>query len=407
MKTTGILKTLFFTSLISLNAQAAELTAHEFTIPLDTFNTPHALNLSVGVGSGAYHRPGDPDNVIYTITDRGPNIPCKKAEKLIGEKLCAKGKIFPDPNFSPSIYKLKVTDNGVKILQRIQIKTSKKISVTGISTPETESAFNLKGQKLFDDPNGVDSEALVRTKRGDFYISDEYGPSILHLSADGTVIERWIPEGTQPRFAGANYPVRARLPSILAKRHLNRGIESISLSPDEQFLYFAMQSPLDNPDVSTYKTSRNIRLFKVKRTSGAIIGEYIYHLDTPETFRKDNEKKARKQSDVKISDMVSNGQDKLIVLERISKTTKFYQIDLKSGIKIARKWDNTSTSPSLEQEETLPVLKKALILTTDNIDNAPDKIEGVAYVNPKLWYLTNDNDFGIEGQPSYVVKVEF
>ncbi|MFM2485958.1 esterase-like activity of phytase family protein [Celerinatantimonas yamalensis] len=383
------------------------LRSMSITLPMDMMNTPHPLNLSVGIGSGAYHRSGDPDDVIYTISDRGPNIPCEEAKALIGRPVCPNGKIFPNPYFAPSIYKLKITASGVEVLARIQIKTAQQIPVTGISTPKTEAAFDLNGKKLRDDPNGVDSEALVRTQSGDFYVGDEYGPSILHLARDGTILARWIPKGSKARFAGADYPLREKLPAILAKRHLNRGIESVGLSPDEQFLYFSLQSPLDNPNKDAYKKSRNVRLFKLKRTSGDILGEYVYQLDKPSTFAKDNHKKPRKQSDVKISEMTAIGQDKLIILERISQTTKFYQVDLSTTKSITSKWDNAATHPSLEQQMGVPMLRKTLVFSTDEVVNAPSKIEGMAYVNPKLWYLSTDNDFGIDGQASHIVKVTF
>lgn len=391
--------------LTSASACAVQLHTKTFDIALDTINTPHPLHLTVGVGSGAYHRQGDADNIIYTVSDRGPNIKCKDSKKLIGRQLCKSGKIFPVPQFSPSIYQLKIEDKQVLVQKRISIKTTHHIPVTGISTPSTEPAFDINGQAIADDPNGVDSEALVRTQQGDFYISDEYGPSILHLASDGTILSRWIPKGSASRFTGADYPLNPVLPAILAKRHLNRGIESIALSPDEHFIYFAMQSPLDNPNIKAYKHSRNVRLFKVARATGKTIGEYVYQLDTPDTFVKDSAHKIRKQKDVKVSDMVADGQDKLIVLERINKTTKFYQVDLTNASTVAAKWNNSATSPTLEQQSSAHHLKKSLVFSTDDIANAPGKIEGVAYVNPHLWYLTNDNDFGIDGQPSHIIRV--
>lgn len=181
---------------IATASQAVELTPHSLNIPLDTINTAKPLHLTVGIGSGAYHRMSDPEDVIYTISDRGPNIKCKDSKKLTGQPICAKGKIFPDPAFTPSIYKVRVTPQGATVLERIEIKTVHKIPVSGISTPNTEPAFDINGKRLADDPNGVDSESLVRTNAGDFYISDEYGPSVLHLAADGTILSRWIPKGS-------------------------------------------------------------------------------------------------------------------------------------------------------------------------------------------------------------------
>jgi hypothetical protein len=394
-------------SCFSFASFAAELTSQEVNIPLDSFNLTKKLQLSIGIGSGAFHAPSDPDDVIYTISDRGPNIKCKDSKKLIGKKLCKKGKIFPDPAYSPSIFKLKVDHDQIEVLQRITLKTRHHIPVTGISSPNTEAAFDILGHPIQQDPNGVDSEALVRDRNGDFYVADEYGPSILRLSADGTILERWVPQGNAKNFRNADYKVRENLPAILAKRHLNRGIESIGISPDEDYLYFAMQSPLDNPDSKAYKKSRNVRLFKMDRAKGSVIAEYLYQLDTPDTFRRDNAKKKPAQKDVKVSELAVTGDDQLLVLERISQTTKFYQVHLADEQPIPAKWDQLSQSPTLEQEsgEVTPV-KKTLVLNTDQFPDVTGKIEGIAYVNPSLWYLVNDDDFSIEGATTHVVTVK-
>ena len=386
---------------------AASISTQTIDLPLDTFQLSKSLTLSVGIGSGAFHDPNDPDNIIYTISDRGPNIKCADSGKVIGQKVCEKGKIFPEPGFTPSIYKLKILPDQVEVVEQIKIKNQAHMPVTGIATANTEPAFDLLGEAIDPDPNGVDSEALVRTKHGDFYIADEYGPSILHLASDGTIIERWIPKGSSRRFHGAEYELRENLPAILSKRHLNRGIESIGISPDNRYLYFAMQSPLDNPDKKAYAKSRHVRLFKLDREQAKVVHEYLYQLDTPDTFHKDSAKKQRAQKDVKVSELVAIGNDELILLERISKTTKFYKVTLSDEQALHKKWNNAAQLPTLELTTTVKPLTKTLMLDTDDYPRATSKLEGIAYVNPKLWYLINDNDFGIEGAKTEVLTVKF
>ena len=41
-----------------------------------SFDGGKTLNLSVGIGSGAFRHPNDPPNAIWTLGDRGPNIAC-------------------------------------------------------------------------------------------------------------------------------------------------------------------------------------------------------------------------------------------------------------------------------------------------------------------------------------------
>ena len=69
----------------------------------------------------------------------------------------------------------------------------------------------------------------------------------------GRIITRHVPKGTEEDYAGARYDVVGSLPAILAKRQLNRGIESLAVSRDERFLFFALQSPLANPDTAAFR----------------------------------------------------------------------------------------------------------------------------------------------------------
>jgi hypothetical protein len=76
--------------------------------------------------------------------------------------------------------------------------------------------------------------------------------------------------------------------------------------------------------------------------------------------------------------------------------------------------DDRATSPSLEQmslEEAAKAgavpLTKTLVLDTDSLADMPAKIESVAVLSPRELLLTNDNDFGIAGDVTQMVRVEF
>ena len=383
--------------------------------PLDVVMRPDKtlLSLDVGIGSGAFHHQDDPDNVIYTVTDRGPNIKTADAEELLGlDMKDKKGKIFPTTNFSPTIYKIAVHENSYEILEKTQMKNRQGHAITGISNPDTEAAWDVNGTPLEYDPEGVDAEGIVKLRDGTFWIGEEYGPSLLHVAADGRVIERWVPQGVAQTLAGAKFDIVEKLPEIFRHRWLNRGIESMAVSPDEQYLYFTVQSPLANPDKAAYSKGRNVRVLRVNLKERNVDGEYVYLMDTPDTFAADNAKKKRKQNDVKVSELCAVGQDKLLVLERISKTTKFYLVELSEEANIlGSKWDNLSTSPSLEQlsqeqaqQENIVLLKKKLALDTDSIKGFPSKIEGMAWIGGSNWILVNDNDFGIENAETFLIR---
>ncbi len=363
-----------------------------------TFSNGFKLNATWGLGSAATHKPGDDNTTFYTLTDRGINIKCKDDEEIIGMDICEKGKIFPFPEFTPTIVKFTLNENSAVVKEIIPIKDKDGNPISGISNPLsnfTEKAYDINGTEMNYDPNGLDSEALVALSDGSFWVGEEYGPSLVHIAADGKIIERLVPKGLEGDLAKANYTVKGDLPAIIAKRHENRGIEAIAISSDEKYLYFALQSPLDNPN---YKETRNVRLYKMEIANHSNIKEYLYVEDTPDTFQKDNKKKIRKQKDVKISEMVALGNDVLLVLERISATTKLYKIDLNGASTVPEE-----KSPHLETDASgVTPLTKTLLFTTDSAEGFPSKIEGVANLDGKHFLLINDNDFGIEGDETKV-----
>ncbi len=352
------------------------------------------LDLTIGIGSALFHMPGDPKDEFYALTDRGPNIDCSASEKITGiptAQACNgddKAKLFPRPDFVPSIVKVKLNDDGTFITTEwIPLKDAASKSITGLSNPlkaaKTEAAYDKDGRQLPFDPNGLDTEGLVRLKDGTFWIGEEYGPSLVHVAADGKIIERLVPQGLEGDLSGATYTVTAALPAILMKRQLNRGIEGLAVAPDESALYAIVQNPLANPDADTYKKASTTRILKLDLTSRQVVGEYVYTLDPAESFKND---KSDKQSDVRISELTAVGVDQLIVLERIAKTTKLHAIDLSAATNILdTDWDKVETSPSLEQiaaadlaAKGITPVSKRLWLDSSTYPELPEKVEGVA-----------------------------
>lgn len=420
--------------LVGCNLKTGNVSLNE-VLGTVSFKNGKTLEFDTGFGSGAFRYAGDPANVFYTVTDRGPNIKCSDAGKLLDDAdFCGddtKGKIFPTPDFTPTIYKMRIkyshtTGHSYEILEKLPLKTASGQPVTGIVNPltstNTENGYGADGNKLPFNPNGLDVEAIVKLSDGSFWLAEEYGPSLVHVSAAGNVIERIVPATLEQDLAAADYPVRGLLPEIYKKRKLNRGAESIAVSPDEKFLYFSMQSPLANPDNGTYSKSRNVRIMKLALESGKVtelVSEHVYVMDTPQTFANLNngegdlkDGKVRKQSDVKISEMVALDTDELVVLERISKVTKLYRINLASSSNIlGSKFDQLETTPNLEatyapQSANITPVNKHLVfnsLTDTKKDELPKKVEGIAILDDTNVVLINDNDFGIAGEKTRAV----
>ena len=403
--------------------------------------TGNTLTLGAGFGSGAYRHQSDAANTFYSISDRGPNIKCSDAAELIGlDNFCVRdnqsvsGKIFPVTDFAPSIYQWSLVENSAgqkqaRIDKVIHLKDKDGNSLTGLPNPLTfvdgsinsEWAFDAAGNVLDFDSAGLDPEALVKLSDGTFWIAEEYGPSLLHIAADGRVIQRVVPQGVEAQLADANYPVVGGLPNVYHKRKLNRGIESIAVSPDEDYLYFIMQSPLNNPD---YSRSRFVRLMKYHLNNGelgAAAGEYVYTLDQATTFGDgESGDNGKKMKDVKISEMLAVAKDELIVLERISKTTKLYRIHLDSATNIlsselsangAQAKENNALKSledlySLGNAGTKAVHKSLVFNSLNDPDSFGKKLEGMALLSDRHLMLINDNDFAIEGTETSVKVID-
>ncbi len=296
----------------------------------------------------------------------------------------------------------------------IPIKTKSGRPVKGLLNPQTkatrDTGMDLAGNTLPYDPDNVDLEGIVKLSDGTFWIGEEMGPSIAHVSSDGRLLKRYVPADAAEDYKASEAEIVASLPAILSKRQGNRGIETIAISPDEAFLYFIMQNPLANPDAKAYQQAKNTRLFKMGRASGKLIGEYVYQLDDPQSFGLDP---STKQNDPRISELTALGTDRLLVLERTEGTTKLYEITLAGATDILNgKWDDVATTLSLEQQNDLGPLsivsvKKTLRFdTAKDMKDAPVKIEGVTFLGDGTMALINDNDFAITGAETSIVLVK-
>lgn len=381
------------------------------------FDGGKTLALSVGIGSAAFRRPDAPDGVFVTLSDRGPNFPCGEAKEIAGvdgETLCAGvkgGRIYPLPDYSPTIYRIEAKDGGFRILQAIPITDREGRPVSGLPNPltkaTTETPVDARGRRLEPRASAIDAEGIVELADRSFWIGEENATSILHVAADGKVIRRLVPAGSEGDFASAGYPVEGKLPAILAKRQLNRGIESMALSPDERFLWFVLQNPLAHPDAKAYQAARNTRLFKYDRIADRLVAEYVYEL-TPMAEFPGEEKKA--QSTARVSELLALDPDRLLILDRTERTTKIFAIDTRGATDIlGSRWDDPATSPSLEQTALaeagiVPVAKK-LVLDSSAHPQLPSKIEGMAFFADGSLMLINDDDFGIDGRRTIVARV--
>ncbi|WP_181798277.1 esterase-like activity of phytase family protein [Streptomyces sp. WELS2] len=346
----------------------------------------HGVRLG-GIGSDIY--PAGRKGEYWTVTDRGPNGQIKVDGK--------KRRTFPVPGFDPAIVRIRVSRDTVEVLDAIPVTTSSGKAVTGLPDQRgrDEAPYTYDARTpLSHNPNGLDTEGIVRAGDGSFWLVDEYGPSLVHVSARGRVLVRYVPEGLA--LTGTDYPVVEALPSVLLHRKTNRGFEGLAQLPGGD-LVMALQSPLSLPDADAGDASRTTRLLRFSPREEAVTAEYAYRFD-PVGMVDPGEDDT---SELKISSVVAVGRDRLLVEERTDKSARLQLVGLGRGADIlGGPWDDDATSPSLEQLDDpasagVPVLSKRLVVDLGRVAGVPGKIEGIARVDDHTLALVNDNDFGM------------
>ncbi len=378
------------------------------------------LRVTLGLGSGLARGPGDPPGRLWAIGDRGPNLKIKAAVEDYGLDHLKRladiegAKVMPLPDIGPTIAELRVTGMAVEFVRAIPLRRRDGRPLSGLPLPgggeaKMEPTFDLDGS-LREADGGADTEGLAVLADGSFWAADEYGPSLMKVAPDGLVTARWAPRGVTGE---CDPPLTPVLPVIAARRRLNRGFESVAASADGAWLYTAFQSPLAHPEKIAGETARHGRIWKLESASGEVVGQYLYPFDRPRSFERDAREGDVKRRDLKICELTWIGPDRLLVLERISRTAKIYRVDL-AGFATPPEHLDIGTRPTLEEMESddlgpagVRPLVKTLIFSTDEAKDIVPDLEGMAVLSDRELILVNDNDFGVEGVETAFYRVTF
>ncbi|MEH2024332.1 phytase [Nostoc sp.] len=382
-----------------------KLTIYEFENLPKLGTTSENQDIFLGGFSGLYFQgfAANGNLKFVTNTDRGPN----------GEPDGVK-RPFLLPDFQPEIvsFELNRTTGEISITNRTGLFCQDgTTALTGLPNLQgvanglaytDEIAVDLDNKVLANDPLGADLEGIVVAENGDYWLVDEYRPSIYHVDTNGKLIERFIPQGTatapNPDQPAGTFGTEV-LPAVYAQRRNNRGFEAVALQGNK--LYAFIQSAIDNPDVAndaTSKASVNLRILEFDIVTKQVTGEYLYRLEgLPGTD--------------KLGDAVSLGNGKFAVVERDDNGTSagnklIYQIDLAGATNINNPANFTLpvgktieqlTSAELAAANITPVTKSLIANAAQLGYTGVEKLEGLALVAPNTLALINDNDFNITG----------
>lgn len=344
-----------------------------------------------GFGSAVAADPNDPA-VFYMLTDRGPNAD-GPADNV---------KVFGKPDFTPQIGKFRLKDGKLVLEQTILLKNAAGVNLNGLPNlagagSSEETAVDLNGTILAPGKDGLDSEGLVRAADGSFWVSDEYGPHLVHFDPSGKTIERINPfgDGTGGR----------KIPAVFAKRKPNRGMEGLTITPDGKTLVGIMQSPMFNPSKADVKNSVVLRILTFEIATGAT-KQYVYLMDNA--------------SLTGVSEILAINSTTFLTLERDgdyggapanpATFKKVFKIDLSNATDISDaangstgKLYNGKTPEQLKdlagiQAAGIVPVSKTVVL--DLLKDLPaiyphDKAEGMTLVNGNTLVISNDDDFGV------------
>jgi phytase-like protein len=372
-------------------AQAAvfdvDLTSPELTLYTDPYN---GNQIKVGGFSGIYPVAGDP-GLFYVITDRGP------APDFVDEGVTL--KTFATPKFGPHILSVRLLPTGTATIEELKpLKHPfgpQQISGLPTSLPPTDIPFDFDLNRLDFDEDSLDAEGITIDPWGNFWVCEEYKPSVAMVAPNGKVQMRLVPAGTKTGLE--EVPTHDVLPGVLAKRRNNRGLEGIAASADG-ILYAIMQRPLNNPNRAAADANGNVRLIAIdlnalfNTTPTVLVRQYLYRIPTV-------------PNNVTLSDLFSTGPGKLLVPERA--TDKLFEVDLAGATDITP-FENAAgrlisdPTKTIEQLNTaglaalgiIPVNKTVVLDALMSIDPLLEKVEGVCVVGNNI-VLTYDNDFNV------------
>ena len=377
-----------------------------------------------GYGSDAAAHPTN-HMQFYALTDRGPNADFKGS--------LGKGKMFPVPNYTPRIGLFELTKEGQVVkIKDILLKDTSGNPITGLPNTANlggtgETPYNLAGNPIVVDDSkpfdktsnptltndfGLDGEGLVALKDGTFWVSDEYGPHIVHFDANGREINRINAFEADSRNNIIVNGKRILLPAEFANRRANRGMEGLTITPDQTTLVGIMQSTMDNPSKAVRKQDIT-RIVTINLQTGKV-SQYLYKQEKAENsnsgivaldnrhflvIERDGDFEMQKPGTQKHIYKIS--LDGATDLESVAESANVKQ-DPNVGLTLANKSleqfvldtnDSQSDWSALLQAGIKPVSKQLVLDAVKAFNYPHDKLEGMWLMGNGRLGLLNDDDF--------------
>jgi len=354
---------------------------------------------------------------LWAITDRGPNGQVKTPSGSRRSLLA--------PGFSPCLIELEVApvrgacyarpeppkpagpvrlgvESVLPLRTRSGRPTSGRPTGGGLESPIVD---HVSGTPLPPDSDGIDSEAVAALADGTFWIAEEYGPSLVHVAADGRMLARLVPAGGNA--AGADAEVSPVLPAAYARRRDNRGFEALAALDGDRLLVALLQSPLEKGDDLAGSRVDDVPLLLVDAATARPVAEHVYRAGDPAAESRSTTR-GRAGDDVKLCAMTAAGGGLLVIEQCDNRSALLYAVDLAGATNTLplRCGDGGSTREEPDPEACVVPVSKRLVADVGPLvprlraearlgADDPLKLEGLALLDERHVALVNDDDFGV------------
>lgn len=369
-------------------------------------------NLRQGGFSGLWfdHTDSAGNSYFWTLTDRGPN-----GKEFTKEN--TEYRPFLWPGFQPQVYLVKIDPEfkSFKIERSIGLQIRNQQPLSGLPNLEErksgqnarigdETPVDDKKEVLALDPMGIDSEGVCIDSKKNIWVVEEYRPSILKFSPDGSLIRRYVPFASYSLHEiqkidqdwGEDLILQV-LPDKLRFHRRNRGFEGVTCLHDQKknrdLIYAVMQSPLPN--------EKEVRIIEFDPIQEEVTRQFLYNLENSEVADKIGDLTYRGGIFYAIE---QNGKKDANAFRRIYKFKIPDEVSPEEfSTKKSRHKKKTSTALKKEALDwpdtapTFPIIDKKLFLdlAASGLDKT-EKIEGLAFSDKDMLFLINDNDFIID-----------
>ena len=296
-------------------------------------------------------------------------------------------KIFPAPDFTPSIGVITIKNGEAAVEESITLKNTDGTPLTGLPLPAGdlgatgETALDVNLQEITPDADGFDPEGIAVDAEGNFWLADEYGPFIAKFNADGTLLQKYAPGNG--------------LPDILKYRIANRGFEGLTISPSGK-IYASLQSVLDI-NGETSKTATFVRILELDPKTGET-KMFAYPVDVSAYKSPKN---------CKLGDIYALDDNTLLVIEQGeladgTLSNIVYRADLTNATDITNvTYDGKEleyTADSAALSGTLTYMTKTQAVNLREMGWTAEKAEGLCMLGDgKTLALIIEDDFGLSG----------